>query len=99
MPNKLDLVDIKDAIDKLQNDDSYNEIGKLNLAAWLGERTHFLVAKIEKLHQERSDLLAALEVLIADIDDCETEEDFIILSTGCAIEQARAALAGLKGAE
>ena len=56
MANDLDLTDIKDAIDKLRNDDSYNEIGKANLAAWLGERAHLLVAEIERLREERDAL-------------------------------------------
>ena len=43
------------------------------------------------------DLLAALEALVADIDGCETEEDFIIMANGFAVEQARAALAGARG--
>ena len=34
-------------------------------------------------------LAAALEALIADVDSCETEEDFILLASGYAIEQAR----------
>lgn len=62
MPDELDLVAVKDMIDKFQNDDS-NAIGKLNLAACLGERAHFLVAEIEKLYQGRSDLLAERDAL------------------------------------
>lgn len=38
------------------------------------------------------DLAGALRMLVADIDSCETEEDFVLLATGGAIEQARAAL-------
>jgi len=52
----LDLTYFKDAIDKLQNDSSLNNYGKLNLAAWLGERAHFLVAEIERLRRERDAL-------------------------------------------
>ena len=47
--------------------------------------------------KQHDDLLAALEALIADIDGCETEEDFIIMANGFAVEQARAALAGARG--
>jgi len=109
MPNELDLTHIKDAADKLQNDDSYNTYEKLNLAAWLGERTHFLVAEIEKLRQERVDLLAALEQLYwlvmehANDDafdngvyapDGRCEGDVIAAKI---IEQTRAAIAQVKG--
>ena len=46
---------------------------------------------------EAPNLLATLEVLVTDIDECETQEDFVVLAAGGAIEQARTALAKVKG--
>lgn len=60
MPS-LDLTHFKEIIEQLRNDDSFNAIGKLNLAAYLGERSHFLVAEIERLRAIESNLLEALE--------------------------------------
>jgi len=47
------------------------------------------VEPCELCEAERADLLAAMETLITDIDSCETEEDFVLLASGFAIEQAR----------
>jgi len=55
------------------------------------------VEPCELCEAERADLLAAMETLITDIDSCETEEDFVLLANGFAVEQARAALAGARG--
>ena len=55
------------------------------------------VEPCELCEEERVVLLAALGALVADIDGCETEEDFIIMANGFAVEQARAALAGARG--
>jgi hypothetical protein len=46
-----------------------------------------------------AELAGALEVLIEEIDACQTEEDLVVLSRGYAVKQARAALAKAQGTE
>jgi len=64
---------------------------------WVKVHTLTLLAMIDELEEtilQRDHLLMALEVLVTDIAGCETEEDFIIMANGFAVEQARDALAG-----
>lgn len=68
---ELDLTHFKDAWERYQNDDSYNDIGKLNLACWLGERTGFLIKEIERLREQN----ARLKQVCREALDCLTDDD------------------------
>ena len=50
----LDLKPFEDAIEQL-NSGEFNNLGELNLAAWLGERAHYLVDEIKQLRDHQID--------------------------------------------
>ncbi len=47
-----------------KTDDSYNEFGKLNLVAFLGERAGFMLATIRHLQSENKEALTAYRQLL-----------------------------------
>lgn len=53
MPD-IDLSHFKEVIQKL-NSGEYTLEGQINLACWLGERTHLLVSEIERLRAEKQE--------------------------------------------
>ena len=50
------LKSYEEASHQLRFDDSFNEIGKANLAGWLGERAHFMLQTIRSLEAENDSL-------------------------------------------
>lgn len=61
----LDLTPFKDVLEKYQEDDSYNLLGKLNLGDWLGSRSGVLIAEIEHLQEQNSTLKTDIAFLLA----------------------------------
>lgn len=51
-----DIDALKKAYDDYKNDDGYNNIGKLNLVAFIGERSGVLFNEIEQLRAENEAL-------------------------------------------
>ena len=41
---------------ELRFDKRYNDVGKLNLACWLGERAHYMLAEIARLQAKIKEL-------------------------------------------
>lgn len=62
---KAVIARLRETYDEYKNDDSYNNIGKLNLVAYIGERSGILFAEIERLEAELERLRAELETLTA----------------------------------
>lgn len=44
-----EIASLKDVWNRYKTDDNYNDIGKLNLVAYLGERAGRMLAEIERL--------------------------------------------------
>ena len=58
----------EETADKLANDDSCNSIGKLNLAAFLGERAYYMLADIHQLQRELDLFYQACAPLIKELE-------------------------------
>ena len=51
-PKELDIAPLEKTWDDYLHDDNYTNFGKLNLVAWLGERTGPMLAEIKRLRAE-----------------------------------------------
>lgn len=81
--SKETLKSYRKASDDLRFDEGYNNIGKLNLAAYLGERAHYMLDTIEVLQDLLSEWLHDGRFLVA---NCPEQKD-LIERTKEAIEQ------------
>ena len=48
----LDITSIEKAWEDYQNNDMFNDIGKLNLVAWMGERMGHVLQEIQTLRMQ-----------------------------------------------
>ncbi len=65
------LKSYEEASHQLHFDDSFNEIGKLNLACWLGQRAHFMLETIRSLEKEVDRLEGENLMLQDEVEDLE----------------------------
>lgn len=48
----LSITAIEQTWDNYKNDDSYTGLGKLNLAAWMGEKMGLVLAEVHRLQEQ-----------------------------------------------
>ena len=61
MTEQLDITWLEKTWEDYKNDDKYNTIGKLNLAAWMGERMGLVLREIRILRTQVEVLQAILK--------------------------------------